>query len=134
MPAGQDSTTLELSSALVLRACKVAAGSPEYAVEAGYQALLQGDMEGALAQYSRASHLHELDMDAMYGSIERDLLIGKVGRLKLLGLHQLLCITSLRFACKQIFETELFLHQFGRGSLLMYEKSSAFDLNMFPRR
>ena len=48
-------------------------------MEAGYQALLQGDVVGALAQYSRASHLHELDMEAMYGSIECDLLTGKVG-------------------------------------------------------
>lgn len=64
------------------RACKAAPGSPQYAVEAGYQALLQGDVQGALAQYSRASHLHELDMEAMYGSIECDLLVGKV-----CGLH-----------------------------------------------
>ena len=75
---GQDSTILELSSALVGRACKAAPGRPQYAVEAGYQALLQGDLNGALAQYSQASHLHELDMDAMYGSIECDLLLGKV--------------------------------------------------------
>ncbi|DBB04932.1 TPA: hypothetical protein ACH3X3_010212 [Trebouxia sp. C0006] len=75
---GQDSSVLELSSALVGRACKAAPGSPQYAVEAGYQALLQGDVQGALAQYSRASHLHELDMEAMYGSIECDLLVGKV--------------------------------------------------------
>ncbi len=60
------------------RACKAAPGGPQYAVEAGYQALLQGDVQGALAQYSRASHLHELDMEAMYGSIECDLLVGKV--------------------------------------------------------
>ncbi len=78
MCLGQDSSILELSSALVGRACKAAPGSPQYAVEAGYQALLQGDVQGALAQYSRASHLHELDMEAMYGSIECDLLVGKV--------------------------------------------------------
>jgi len=60
------------------RACKAAPGGPQYAVEAGYQALIQGDVQGALAQYSRASHLHELDMEAMYGSIECDLLVGKV--------------------------------------------------------
>ena len=76
--SGQDSSVLELSSALVGRACKAAPGAPQYAVEAGYQALLQGDVQGALAQYSRASHLHELDMEAMYGSIECDLLVGKV--------------------------------------------------------
>ena len=76
--AGQDSAILELSCALVGRACKAAPGSPQYAVEAGYQALLQGDVQGALIQYSRASHLHELDVEAMYGSIECDLLIGKV--------------------------------------------------------
>ncbi|KAA6420554.1 MAG: tetratricopeptide repeat 21B [Trebouxia sp. A1-2] len=76
--AGQDSSILELSSALVWRACKAAPGGPQYAVEAGYQALLHGDVQGALAQYSRASHLHELDMEAMYGSIECDLLVGKV--------------------------------------------------------
>lgn len=75
---GQDSAILELSCALVGRACKAAPGSPQYAVEAGYQALLQGDVQGALAQYSRASHLHELDVEAMYGSIECDLLVGKV--------------------------------------------------------
>ena len=80
--SGQDSSVLELSSALVGRACKAAPGAPQYAVEAGYQALLQGDVQGALAQYSRASHLHELDMEAMYGSIECDLLVGKV-----CGLH-----------------------------------------------
>ena len=62
-----------------MRACKAAPSSPQYAVEAGYQALLQGDIQGALSQYSRASHLHELDMEAMYGSIECDLLNGKVG-------------------------------------------------------
>lgn len=77
--AGQDSAILGLSSALVLKACKAAPSSPKFAVEAGYQALLQGDVQGALAQYSRASHLHELDMEAMYGSIECDLLNGKVG-------------------------------------------------------
>ena len=77
--AGQDSVILGLTSALVQRACKAAPSSPQYAVEAGYQALLQGDVQGALAQYSRASHLHELDMEAMYGSIECDLLNGKVG-------------------------------------------------------
>ncbi len=76
--AGQDSTILQLSSALVGKACKAVPGAPQYAVEAGYQALLQGDVQGALTQYSRASHLHELDMEAMYGSIECDLLIGKV--------------------------------------------------------
>ena len=79
--AGQDSAILGLSSALVLKACKAAPSSPQFAVEAGYQALLQADVQGALAQYSRASHLHELDMDAMYGSIECDLLNGKVGML-----------------------------------------------------
>ena len=75
---GQDSTILELSSVLVTKACKAAPSAPYYAVEAGYLALLQGDVTAALAQYSRASHLHELDMDAMYGSIECDLLSGKV--------------------------------------------------------
>ena len=60
------------------KACKAAPSAPQYAVEAGYQALLQGDVQAALAEYSRASHLHELDMDAMYGSIECDLLSGKV--------------------------------------------------------
>ena len=75
--AGEDAAILGLSSALVTRACKAAPSSPQYAVEAGYQALLQGDVQGALAQYSRASHLHELDMEAMYGSIECDLLSGK---------------------------------------------------------
>ena len=75
---GQDSTILQLSSGLVDKACKAAPGSPQYAVEAGYQALLAGDMQGALTHYSRASHLHELDMEAMYGSIECDLLLGKV--------------------------------------------------------
>lgn len=69
----------------MLRACKAAPGSPEHAVEAGYQALLQGDVQEALAQYARASHLHELDMDAMYGSIECDLLTGKVSRLQRLA-------------------------------------------------
>ena len=84
---GQDMAILELSSALMQRACKAAPGSPQYAVEAGYQALLQGDVQAALAHYSQASHLHELDMDAMYGSIECDLLNSKVGMLVL----QLLC-------------------------------------------
>ncbi len=69
------------------RACKAAPGGPQYAVEAGYQALLQGDVQGALAQYSRASHLHELDMEAMYGSIECDLLVGKVCGVNLIVLQ-----------------------------------------------
>lgn len=75
---GEDQALLQLSGELVSRACKARPGEPKYAVEAGYHALLQGDFQAALGHYSQASHLHELDMDAMYGSIECDLLSGKV--------------------------------------------------------
>ena len=78
MLPGQDQALLQLSVELVSRACKAAPGEPKYAVEAGYQALLCRDPQAALAHYSQASHLHELDMDAMYGSIECDLLNNKV--------------------------------------------------------
>ena len=76
--AGQDQVILQLSGQLVNKACKAAPGEAKYAVEAGYLALLQGDPQTALGHYSQASHLHELDMDAMYGSIECDLMTGKV--------------------------------------------------------
>ena len=75
---GEGPALLQLSGELVGRACKARPGEPKYAVEAGYHALLQGDFQAALGHYSQASHLHELDMDAMYGSIECDLLSGKV--------------------------------------------------------
>lgn len=75
---GQDLAILQLSGELVNRACKATPGEAKYAVEGGYLALLQGDPKAALALFSQASHLHELDMDAMYGSIECDLLTGKV--------------------------------------------------------
>ena len=77
--AGRDMDIIQRTAALAEAAMQLDPQSPVYAVEAGYQRMLAGDVAGALERYRRASRLNELDIGAMYGTIECELLSGKVG-------------------------------------------------------
>ena len=73
---------LQRTAALAEAATQLDPQSSVFAVEAGYQRMLIGDVAGAIERHRRASRLNELDMGAMYGTIECELLSGKVG-----GMH-----------------------------------------------
>ncbi len=57
--------------------------------------MLVGDVAGAIERYRRASRLNELDMGAMYGTIECELLSGKVRGLR----FRILAVAELAHCC-----------------------------------
>ena len=68
---------LNVCGQLLKKATDIDPTNSEYACEAGYQALLAGKIQQALAGFKNATSLDEANMASLYGSIRCQILLGE---------------------------------------------------------